>query len=425
MKRIYFYDILRGIAIIVVIVIHTLALEWSSTFDLVDRTLAITPGILITFYVGTMGGIFHYMMGSVMAFTMYKKVVEQKTALNKLVISGIVKGIILLICHYIFRSVFSFNAGILYHFLKEGVWIKPTIYGVISTSTFATLGWTSIIVSCLLGILFRNEGYKKRKVNNIILIAIATPIIALSPIVRSTLAPIATDLINDGNIFRAVIFGYLSYDEFPLFPYAAYGFLGAILGIKLATLDKNKKKFSKIFLDLYALIWIIIGIIGLIIMGGIDAASYYDYDAVSLYRESYKQFTQIGVILIVTQHCIQWYDLVGPEKLTALNHRTRYIMQISDISLTIFLFEGITTILLHHVANFILPANWNNYMGVVVCFAIVNVFLWMIYANFLMKRQKQGPIERFLRFVIKLLSGTKVKKKKTEIEVPLIQKNIE
>ncbi|MHA1473961.1 MAG: hypothetical protein ACTSPA_00570 [Promethearchaeota archaeon] len=45
----------------------------------------------------------------------------------------------------------------------------------------------------------------------------------------------------------------------------------------------------------------------------------------------------------------------------------------------------------------------------------------MIYANFLAKRQKQGPVEKFLRFVIKLLSGTKVKKKKTEIGVPLIE----
>jgi len=421
MKRIYFYDILRGVAIILVIVIHTLALEWSSTFDLVDRTLAVTPGILITFYFGTMGGIFHWMLGSVLAFTMYKKFVERKIALNKLVISGIVKGIILLICHYIFRPVFSFMGGVLYHFLKEGIWIKPTFDCVVNTSTFATLGWTSIIVSCFLGILFRNEGYEKRKRNNIILIAIATPIIALTPFIRSSLAPIVTDSINNGNNFLAIFLGYLSYDDFPLFPFAAYGILGAFLGLKLATLDKNKKKFSKIFLDLYALIWIIIGIIGLISMGGMDAPSYFDYDTTALYNESFRQFTQIGVILIVTQHFIQWYDLVSLEKLTKRNYRTRYIIQISDISLTVFLFESIFTILLHHVANFILPANWNNFMWVVVCFTIFNVFLWMIYANFLAKRQKQGPIEKFLRYVIKLLSGTKSKKKKTELEVPIIQ----
>ncbi len=421
MKRIYFYDILRGIAIILVIVIHTLALEWSSTFDLVDRTLSVTPGILITFYVGTMGGIFHYMMGSVLAFSMYKKVVEQKIALNRLVISGIIKGIILLICHYIFRPVFSFLGGVLYHFLKEGIWIKPTIDCVINTSTFATLGWTSIIVSCLLGILFRNEGYKKTKRNYIILIAIATPIIALSPFIRSSLAPIVTDSINNGNIFRAVFLGYLSYDDFPLFPFAAYGILGALLGMNLATLNKNKKKFSKIFLDLYALIWIIIGIIGLIRMGGMDAPSLFDYDTTALYNESFRQFTQIGVILIVTQLCIQWYDLVDNEKLIVRNNRARYIMQISDISLTVFLFESIFTILLHHVANFILPANWNNFMWVVVCFTIFNVFLWMIYAYFLAKHQKQGPVERFLKFLIKYLSGFKFKKKRNEIEVPLIQ----
>ena len=123
MKRIYCYDILRGVGIMLVVIIHTISLEWSATFDLADGSIVPSLGLLIAFYVGTMGGLFEYLLGSVLAFTMYKKFIEKKIALNELVIKGIVKGFLLILFHYIFQPLFSYKASIFYHFLNEGIWI--------------------------------------------------------------------------------------------------------------------------------------------------------------------------------------------------------------------------------------------------------------------------------------------------------------
>ena len=68
-------------------------------------------------------------------------------------------------------------------------------------------------------------------------------------------------------------------------------------------------------------------------MGGMDAASLFEYDPSSLYRETFRQYTQIGFLLFLFQYGVQGYDLRKQENLNIRNDRTRILHWVSDISL--------------------------------------------------------------------------------------------
>jgi len=143
LKRMYFLDLFRGISIILVVFIHAISEEWSKSFDLVEGSMEPTPIINFIFYFGTLGGVFHFMMAAVLAFTMQRKFAAGKTPLNELVVRGVIKGIILLSLHYVFRPLFSFLDGIVYYYIRDGTLHTPSPENVINLSTFAMLGWTS------------------------------------------------------------------------------------------------------------------------------------------------------------------------------------------------------------------------------------------------------------------------------------------
>lgn len=388
-----------------VVFIHAISEEWSKSFDLVEGSMEPTPIINFIFYFGTLGGVFHFMMAAVLAFTMQRKFAAGKALLNELVIRGVIKGTILLSLHYIFRPLFSFLDGIVYYYIRDGTIHTPSPENVINLSTFAMLGWTSIMMSLLLGLLYRDGGQTKRRRNYTILISLSTVVLVVTPFVRVALVDIVSDLIAQQHYFRAGILGFLVYDDFPIFPFAAYGMLGVVLGDHLA--HASGPAFTKKYLNLYAIFWILVGVIGISVMGGMDAGSLFDYDPDSLYRETFRQYTQVGFLLFLFQYGVQWYDVHKNKNLNVKirNHHTRFLHRVSNISLTIFLFEGILMVGIHRVILLLFPGTtWNDSMALVVIFAICLVLMWFGIALLLFKYQKMGPVETVLKFLVNTLT---------------------
>jgi len=219
------------------------------------------------------------------------------------------------------------------------------------------------------------------------------------------LVDIVADLIAQQSYFGAGILGFLVYDDFPIFPFAAYGILGVVLGDHLAHV--SGPTFTKKYLNLYAMFWILVGAIGLSVMGGMDAGSLFDYDPTSLYRETFRQYTQVGFLLFLFQYGVQWYDVHRNTKINVeiRNHQTRLLHRVSNISLTIFLFEGILMVGIHRVILLLVPGTtWNDYMVLVVIFAVCLVAVWFGIAQLLFKRGKMGPVETVLKFLVNSLT---------------------
>lgn len=106
--------------------IHVISEEWTNSFDFVDGTLEPNFFIYFIFYFGTLGGVFYFMMAAVLTFNLQRKFSKGKAPLNYLVVRGVIKCMILKSLHYIFRPLFSFINGEVYHFIRDGVWGNPT-----------------------------------------------------------------------------------------------------------------------------------------------------------------------------------------------------------------------------------------------------------------------------------------------------------
>lgn len=85
-------------------------------------------------------------------------------------------------------------------------------------------------MSVLLGILYRNGGFTKRRRNYTILITLNTLVLLATPFIRVAQVGNDTDLISQQQYLKAGLLGFLVYDDFPIFPFAAYGLLGVVLG---------------------------------------------------------------------------------------------------------------------------------------------------------------------------------------------------
>lgn len=161
MKRIYAFDFIRGIAVILLIILHTGLNEWASSSSLEAGAQESDPVINVLVFFVTQAVVYYTILGAVNGYMIYNRIKSSRNSPKQIAMAAIVMGVTLIMWNFIFRLLFSADSGIIYFFIGTGEIQPIPAEHVIMTSTISMLGNSTIIIGCTLALLFRKQGYEK------------------------------------------------------------------------------------------------------------------------------------------------------------------------------------------------------------------------------------------------------------------------
>ncbi len=290
MRRFASIDFLRGVAIILMIFLHTI-LYVLDVDGLLDRINDIPSINLIAFivlpYIGGMAGFFLMVSAIGNMVSMFRHLQAEKSV-KDLAIRQIMGGILLLIFAMLSESILSWHGAVgnlMRHLDDPSRWNWDAIlYRGYHFETIHTIAWCIILNGIVQAILSRNNGWKdptkliKKYVMLLVIILVLTPIMwALVSLIipgypfaedprtgRSVQYPVIG--ISEPWEFVLLLFlGPIAGELEPVFPYLASSFIGSIIGITISqereTVNQN---FPRRMMQV-GFILFLVGTIGLVI----------------------------------------------------------------------------------------------------------------------------------------------------------------
>lgn len=106
-RRILSIDVLRGIGIMVIVVIHRIHYTWTGMRnpEILKSQFSgpWAPVLIFTIALFTMAGIFYFISGLVNAYSMYARVSSGKSTASKAMMGGIAGGLWIFVMNYVQR----------------------------------------------------------------------------------------------------------------------------------------------------------------------------------------------------------------------------------------------------------------------------------------------------------------------------------
>jgi len=294
MRRFASIDFLRGIAIFLMIFLHTIThvLDVDGLLAQIDNIVLINiVAFIILPFLGGLAGFFLMVSAIGNMISMYRHLQAGRNV-RDLVIRQIMGGVLLLIFAMISESFLSLH-GAVANLMKTlddvSVWNWQVIlYRGYHFETIHTIAWCIILNGVVQGILSRNEGWKKPVHLIKIYIILIVAIIVLTPLMwwLVDLAipgyPWAIDPVTGVDVqypylgkspwlqfITRFFLNAVAGREEPIFPYLAVSFMGSIIGITLAqNREEVQHDFPKRVMQIGFVVFLI-GIIGLVINFGI------------------------------------------------------------------------------------------------------------------------------------------------------------
>ncbi len=404
MKRIYAFDFIRGIAVVLLIILHTGLHEWTSSAALESGSQESDPIINIMVFFVTQASVFHTIFGTVNGFMIYSRVSSGRNTPKQLFLAGIIMAICLIFWNYLFRLLFSADSGILYFLIGTGEIHVPEPHWLISSSTLLMVGLNSIIIPGVLALLFMKNNHSKARRNYWILGALGLLVLVLTPFMRDWFARDVETLMEQGKFISAAFLGAVVFDNFPIFPYAGFALMGSILGIALARNESRGKIL--LYVGIQGVFWFVIGMIGLQTLGGIDPSTIDLNTTEALLEDTYRQYGQLGISFLYFLLALCLFDYISP---TTQARRTKYfpwLRRFGMISATVYVFESLLAATFRHLLNAI-PwfGGWNESMGGVIFYGLFLACVWGLITYFWEKINYKFSLEWGLIQIIKIGSG--------------------
>ncbi|MCF2144540.1 MAG: DUF1624 domain-containing protein [Candidatus Heimdallarchaeota archaeon] len=275
-KRIVTLDILRGIAIFGMVLVHISYKLYDSSY-LFER---ISNGegfpfyvwilIVVLGYFGTWHGFFLFISAIVNTYSFSKKARNQQD-LGKLLVKNTIAGTLVIVIGYLVEGLGYF--GYFGTALREGQWDTFRAFSGENfwIQTLQIIGFALIINGIVQFLLFRKGGVEKERRNIVIYVLLTIFILTITPLINFGIANLGfwqevpgrnwPDIffVDKNRTVAAWFLTLVAGPKAPIFPYLASAFLGGIIGIFLSN-PKPKMRW---------LTWFSLGGVGFIIIGGI------------------------------------------------------------------------------------------------------------------------------------------------------------
>jgi hypothetical protein len=411
-NRILSVDVLRGGAIAIILVVHRIHYQWTGmqTHEALKTNLhgPWAPLIVAIIALFTMAGVFYFISGLVNAYSINKRVNQNICARSKWMWGGVLSGIILILFNYIHRTLFmngfnpdsqckepEFPAGYLTGWIRDSQAVSFQWTQLTEPGTLSLIGFVIIIVTLTLGWIYKNGVDRKSNSVYTLLTVIAVLLLLATPFVKYWLRPVYEQAYENRDYFFAGILGHLC-QEFCIFPYLGYGFVGAILGISLA-----RKENKKIFI-FRARIWMIslflAGIVGLLLFDRSDPMGKRIMGACVSYAE-------LAIFTLILIGFLKYLDYFPGEKIEKRWRKTLGIRRMGMVALTIYFFEPLVAEVLRKFMDAVLGTEWTKHFQYVLLFGFACLYVWWIIIRYWSKVNYAGSIEWITAYLLLRITG--------------------
>ncbi|MFH0761407.1 MAG: hypothetical protein V2A67_07875 [Bacteroidota bacterium] len=411
-RRIVALDIIRGIAIISIVVLHRLHYNWSAAGP--GRAIGdnAAPWVLyVLFYLITMAGIFALITGTVTSLRAYQRNAGGRSSPIQLLYGGLATGLWILALHYAQRIFFAngflegrFPIGILLGWIRTGetVPLAPNLY--YESNALSMIGSVVILVTLVLFLVLRSRKSRKLKRDIKLYIILGTLILIATPIVRYELGLYKSILTGNQDYFGLTLINLLT-GGYGMFPFLAYGLYGAAIGAAL-TGSISPLKLKRVLL-LCGLAFFLAGGVGFFILGGWDFNNIFANTLSNQFHWILFRLNQLGFFLILYWLFLSVIDFAASgrkERTLRFFYPARVF---GMLSLTVFFSEPILAELLKKIWDPVFPG-WNDHLLPVILFGLFCLIIWWFLLKLWWKTVRfAGSLEWLGAAAIRLLSGKK------------------
>ena len=403
MKRIYSLDIFRGIAIMMVVVLHRFVFDWTGAipwFFATNPLLEYPLFSIIMFFIG-MGGIFSLISGIVTSYSTHDRITTGRNTIKQIMGASLIWLLWLELLHFIYGFLlapFGFGTEVSYGFLtallRGAPMSAPSKDSVLYTGPLPIIGISGLVVPILLYFLLRRGEEGKIRRNNIILFIIGCTILILSIFLPTILEPIMYDALDKNNFLLAISLGYLIHRDFPIFPILSFAIFGSIMGLSLAR-EEDKHGIAKLWL-IFAAIIITVGVILLAISLSLG-----------LFIWNFARFIQLGVYFLIVVSLLFAIDYKPEDKQEKILKKCTPILWFGRTSLTILVLEVPLAEIFRIFLSLIYPGWVDDFLACLL-FGLFNLAIWGVILYFWKNKNFKGSLEWIgAQLVKKVSTGTK------------------
>jgi len=397
--RIQSLDLLRGLAVMLIILFHSSIYNFAN-IHLLDFSNPPIIVVLISF-MGLWGGMF--IIYSMALNTLMLGTATRSDRSFRPFLFPIVAGLIYIAVHFLLNLFlgrwnvdFVNNQPLLTgtaYLLRNGSLQTPETMKLFDGSSVGTIGMNLILLSPILSIIFRKRGMDSNGHFYWVAGLTGSAIMLLS-FVRVWIYPFFADQTESGNYLAGILLSFLIANPYPLLPYLAYGIFGVMIGLMIH--QRRDLLLKKLMVPL-GLFFLVYGIAGMMNFDKtISKPDFFWY---------FKTNFELGLFILMVVLC-RFIPAPGSRLLSGLI----LIQWFSRVSLTIYLLETTVSESLR-IAGLRLIPGWNETINGCLLFGAINIIIWAVILFFWQKVGFRYSLEYFWVILFEKLG-----KKSTKLE---------
>ncbi len=410
-ERVVTLDVLRGLAILGMVFLHNGAFHFAD----LEAALESPPPWLVAFgFLLLWAGLFGVVSGAANATTALRRLEREQADAGgagswryprSLVAGALQTFAILFAMHWVWTIAVGNSAvtpnvddpnlrvtlvpGLIYYGELPRVHPESWVFA----SALWMIASNVLLVSLTLRWLYRRRAPRAGDPLTRSLLILGAVVLLATPLLRWLLFEPMTRLVREGgaSIAAALPLALLVNDPNPVFPFFAYGLLGAIVGASLARGEPRRSLYR--LMGVVGLVLLACGGAGLLSLGGVVLA-----DREGIWGQSPVYFASLANLLLglfawLLVGLLAAFD-PGPDSPRApwRPRWLRALLRFGRLSLTIFMLEGILAMALRLLVDAAAPG-WNARVALVLAFAAANVLLWHVLLIAWERADYRGSLE--------------------------------